>query len=671
MLAALLILGAANAAPATVPPPAAPPAPPAATAALTLQQRFDKAMELAQSDCVNAVPAFEELKTERAFQPSTLGGSMLLVHQGICLVQVGLHDLGETRIEQGLPGLRQKGDQFGVDIADAQVALGDVALARLDYAGAKGHFLAARAILDAIDPLGMNIRLAKATAFDGGPEPLGYAAEAIRLAEANRATSKDQLAAYHTIHARILLNQGQNKPAYDELKQALKLSGGLGLKVSLADIALRSDLAVAAQLSGDVSGAQEYLVYTGAGRMPDGRFGTALSMAPPVCGSETGLRPEDMAIVQFAVGKDGRVMAATTTYSRGSAQAAAAFGRAVSNWIWDPESIKMVPAFQLNAMYVELRCTETAQSVPGPLTPIRNRFAQWANDILKLDNDGTLLEPEVRSSWTDRLRALAASGGDANDLRAVAVNGLLAMIDPASPAKIDGYYTKALAAAAAAQAPQDAINGLEVAQASFRAFGPLASAAPRTGPAALAALLEKPGIAQDALAADTVRVQAATKPFDRPRLERWKDYMQQTADDDRLPEHHPLRQLANLALANEAASRQDFATAQRHFAATGLTEEQCALIGPNPAVRRNGLTSDDFPAEALQYGFEGWVSVEFDIRDNGRTADLRPIVAYPPFIFNSAAMGGLRDSMFEASYRPAGGNACSASRRNVVFGIPR
>lgn len=619
--------------------------------------------------CVEALSRLESLETTAAFKNGSLARSMLNIQKGRCHIKMGNFDVGEAAIEQGLPGLRKAGSQFNGDVADALLSLGDAELSRWDYAAAKAHYLEAKAIPDALDPMVIAPRLIKVTAFDGGDEPLNYAAEAIRLAETRPGTSKEQLAAYHTLHARILLNQGQNQAAFDELKQALALTGGLDLTVSLADIALRSDLAVAAQLSGNDDAARKYLAYTGAGRTEKDRFPKAMNMDPPVCGSQSGLQPDDMAIVSFAIAGDGHVSGASTIYSRGSAEVAGAFARAVSNWLWDPEAIKGIPPYILNGVHVELRCTQVASSVPDIFSPLRDRFLKWAGGVLALDSPDTLLTRPGRSAMISRLRAMAAADENAPpSLRTVAISGLMAIMESVSALKQDGHFEKALKIGRANQAPQDVINWMEFEQLNNRAlFGRWTQGMPKAKLADVFALTQKPAISGDALVADTIKIFVA-KPYDtRMRPVEWLDLLKQVAADDRLAAHHPLRQHANLLLANEAAKNKDFEAARRYFDATGLTEEQCALIGARPAMRSSGL---DFPGTAMQYGFEGWVSVEYDIRNDGRTASLRPIVAYPPFIFNKAASGGLADSRFEASYRPTGGNACSANRSSIIFVFP-
>lgn len=147
--------------------------------------------------------------------------------------------------------------------------------------------------------------------------------------------------------------------------------------------------------------------------------------------------------------------------------------------------------------------------------------------------------------------------------------------------------------------------------------------------------------------------------------------LRRVADDSRLAEHHSLRQVALLRLANLTASDGKLDEAHAYFMKTGLSEEQCSLIGVNPAMRSSGASSSDFPMEALRYGFEGWVNLEFDINANGTTANARPVIAYPPFVFVDAASGMARDIRYQASYRPSDSLACSAYRETIRFQIPQ
>jgi len=177
-------------------------------------------------------------------------------------------------------------------------------------------------------------------------------------------------------------------------------------------------------------------------------------------------------------------------------------------------------------------------------------------------------------------------------------------------------------------------------------------------------------VAADALADDTLLLLKASGAPTLAQRGATTARLTRVAEDGRLPDHHPLRQVALLRLANLAATDGKLEDAHGYFSRTGLSEEQCSLIGVEPAMKSSGASSNDFPAEALRFGFEGWVDLEFDINANGTTAHARPVVAYPPFVFVDAATGMARNIRYQASFRPSNALACSAHQETISFHIP-
>ncbi len=98
------------------------------------------------------------------------------------------------------------------------------------------------------------------------------------------------------------------------------------------------------------------MAMTGAGRVPDGNFDPGAAMMPPDCGGEAGLKPQDMAIVQFSIRDDGTVLLAETIYAEGGGAVALAFAQAARSWSWSVEQVKAIPSFLRYNVRVELRC---------------------------------------------------------------------------------------------------------------------------------------------------------------------------------------------------------------------------------------------------------------------------------------------------------------------------
>lgn len=667
----LLILALASGAPSAA--TAQPPAPQAAAAAgQTLQQDFDAATAASNDGrCADAVPLFEALEKDRRVAPGSMPAAAIAARKGKCLIALGRYNEGKASITAGLAKLEAAGESFSGDVYDAQMSLGLAALHDYDFASAEAHYNAALKLMNGMARLPALVGLAKATAYDGTNAPLAYAEEAIRIVDSQPKPDKQLRATFMTLHARTLLDQGQNAAAYDELKQALKLTGGLTQKVTLDQVATRGDLAMAALLLGKRDDAHLYLAYTGAGRIAESPFGRAETMDAPVCGSETGLRPEDEAVVEFSIEKDGRVSNAQTVYTRGDREVAAAFASAVRKWYWDPVSLAKIPPFYLAASRIELRCTRAGADAPGVFSPLKERLFSWARTQLMpidltTDSDpvstlnSILSEPDVRGKPARFVAAkvllsdFSASGGDRGPL-----DDALAVARASSlPAQVISAL-QAFAAVSSTPWAKEASENVNLKQEMpVYAKGLFDSA-------------ERPEFANDALAADTLRLAGAQDAH-------WfKDptpivaELKLVADDNRLEQHDPLRQVANLQLADLAAQAHDLDAAHAYFERTGLTEEQCSLLGVHPALRASNASSSDYPTQALAMGFEGWARVEFDIKADGKTVGGRTVIAYPPFVFSDGATAMSKDFVFESSYRPGGNMACSADHEEISFKIPQ
>lgn len=627
----------------------------------TLQQDFDEASaDASEGKCESAILKFEALERSNKVKAGSLPAAAIAVRKGTCAIKLWRSNADEPAIQAGLVTLEKAGSDFDGDIADGWSALGDAAFRRYDYASATNGYENALTRLTGEYRLNVLTKLSKATAFDENAQALTYADEGIKIISAMPKPSKDSLAAFHTLHARTLLNQGNADAAYKELKTALTLSGGLTDKTTLSEVALRSDLAIAAMLVGKKDDARLYLAYTGAGRIEKSPFKRAASMNAPLCGEETGLRPDDLAVVEFGIADDGTVSSAQTVYSRGGPEVAAAFGKAVNEWYWKPEDIAAIPPFYRLLTRVELRCSNVLASGPGVMGPLRERFLSWAMTHLPLTAALDMSDTKLREILHLYVDERSKPSGDVAKIAAL---GWLANVEPASGQKRVAMVDEALGLVPKAPVPQEVVNWLRIVRL-------LASTEERHEDLrALLTLSDDPAISSDALAADTLRLQAARGRM-TAKLKEAPALLEKVAQDDRLPLHHPLRQLAWLDLAGKAAADGNRATAQDYFKRTGLTDEQCALLGESPTLKRTNVSSNDYPTEALMMGFEGWVQTEHDIMTDGKTTNIRPIIAYPPLIFVDSATGMTKGLQYDVSFRPGSSLACSANRQTFNFVIP-
>ncbi len=421
---------------------------------------------------------------------------------------------------------------------------------------------------------------------------------------------------------------------------------------------MRSDLSLAALMLGRRAEARRYLAYTGAGRITESPFASAISMDPPSCGEETGLNPNDFAVVEFGIADDGSVTGAQTVYSQGGPKVAAAFARAVSEWYWLPESLTRIPPFYRLVTRVELRCSTADGSAPGIAKPISDRFTEWALPLLDIDRASATDQDSAIALLRERV-ARPEQPGDAR--QRIAASGQLALLDPRRNAQTVASLDRAIEIAGANGVEAEIVNSLRVMRLMMLPFTKVKGSTvrfARIADAEFQTLIDDPAIAQDVLALNTVRLLWS---------KRNTETLRQVADDNRLAEQHPLRQVALLALANDAKQSGNYEIAHRYFERTGLTEEQCALIGMRPEMKRGGASSSDYPDEALRMGFEGWVNLEFDVTADGKTADARAVIAYPPFVFVDAATKMASGMRYESTYRPEGGIACNAQRETIKF----
>ena len=639
---ALLALGQAAGAPAA-----------AAAGAPTLQQRFDQATQLANDNrCAEAIAIFDAIAPRLAKSP--VATAALRVRKGGCLIYLTRAVEGAAMIRAALPVLEGQGASFADEVIDARVRLAREARARFDYdaAVADGRAALARATGAArVRPL---MLLASLLMFDHDGAALAYAQEARAIALADPGLSKKDVANVQTIYARVLMNEGRDKEAYTVLKDSLVKRGGLTSRVGLDDVATRSDLAIAALRNKDMENARQYLAYTGAGRMADAPYAKAVSMQPPTCADVPGLTPQDVAIVEYSLTDHGRVVGAVPIFTTAKRAAAIAFAQAVSDWSWRSDDVTSIKPFFRLASRVELRCLKTP-AAPALTTPLVDATTAW------------IAQQGVASpAWADLSdaaalplqRAAMNEGSEAARFAALFALMRNAVVPADERARLAG---QALAQATALRAPV-----------AVRALASISAIYEDTNAyrAALRLLLADPAFAADPLSAATVRVLIALPGYRRSPPDDAAQLLAAVIAEPGLPERHPLKIAAMLQQANVRAAKGDLAGAKQAFAATGLTTEQCSLLGITPAMRSIGTTGNDFPMEAQRFEFEGWVSTEFDISADGRTIAPRAVVAYPPFVFDEAATDIMRDSRFTSSFRPEGALACAGRQHSVVFRQP-
>ncbi|PAX09628.1 hypothetical protein [Sphingomonas lenta] len=643
--AALLAVGAAQ-------QPASP------SARQSAQQLFDAAAaHEAKKDWAGAAAAWERL--ERAAGNNKRTRAIAGVRKGNALYNLDQDDAAVAALRSSLAGLPTGDPTLREDRYQAHLILGRVAERSLDYATAAKEYAAAETLGDAPSlKLGAMVRLAATQTF---LDPVAAAATLDR-ADAIMApiqVAPETKAVFARRRAILQLNRGDFAGARDHATRAVRLLGGLTTRVNLEDVAARGDAALAFLLGGQAEKAREYMAYTGAGRVPGG-FGPGAEMKPPPCGGEAGLKPTDVAVIEFSIGDRGEVTLATPIYAAGGPSVALEFARVAREWSWSPEGVKKLPAFFRNNARVEMRCS-TAFERPSVGDLLEADLGAWltTKDASMPDEDGAAAALAER----DRATYAAAQARGGTDVALIGPAYRLVYNRVVPREESHDAARRALAAAVANGAPPTARLALELAVRGTEGAQTWHGVRWRNR---LHETLADPVYAADPRARAVTRLMLA----DAEGGDDARPHLTAVADDAALAAADPLKvgALIRLASLEHAEGRPDAARAA--FARSGLAADQCALVDKTPDMLSSGAGSDDFPMEAARWGFEGWVSTEYDIAANGRTQGVRAVLSYPPFVFSPAGEGVFRSARFEKTFRPDGGLGCGAQGGRVRFEMP-
>ena len=663
MIAAALLAG--EAVPAAAPPAAVP----AAAPKLSLQAQFDAATAAQEAGRYDeAVAGFAALEQLPSVRKNALVLSTVLMRKGASLIELGRVDEAEAAFIAGLRIAPSDKPELRNDRFLAEQSLGVIAMNRLDYAAAAARF---RQSLDlAADPVGKAtalMGLARATTFDPGDDSIHYADQAIEIAMALPVKDKQgkrSLADLQTIRARTMLNHGRIEDAYSILRKAVSEEGGLDLHVNASEIITRSDLAIAALLSGDREGARKYLAYTGAGRIAEAPFKSAARLVSPPCGGPANLQPNDVAVIEFSINPDGSVEGARPIYASVNGPAALEFARTVSGWSWRPGDVAKIPPLFRAVTRVELRCsTSAARPALGQFL-----FGELEDWLAKSHVDPVPAAANDAAALRLLPAELAKREATGNGVSAIPILRRLAENPIVTPEQTIAWRTRARDLALTAGAPLGAETALEIELVYGRQQW--SRAGTEDYRAALRTLLVRPGVGDSAVVSDTLKIMIADPLYLLPAPSDASNLLKAVADDTRLSPRHQLRIAALVRLAAIQAASGDPAGAAASYEQTGLQAHQCSLLDSAPVLLRSNATSSDFPMEALSWGFEGWVKTEYDILPDGKTAAQRAIVAYPPFVFRDAAIGVTKGIAYAKSYRPDGSAGCGGAHQSIDFVIP-
>ena len=651
--------------------------------AQTLQQEFDAAqLLLDKGDARGAAAAFRGVlrrMPNAAADPKNRTVAIIRSGLGQALLLMGDTRGAMTAFEQALPALPDQTVDDRQAKASVLQYVGRIHELNIDYPKARESLQRSLAMnafaAEHKTTLITQLTLARVALFDDPALALRTLGEAMpglkdELGGGAKGQKRDILGEAYALQGRIHLNRGELREAREWYFRALSLAGGLTRKLSVADTRIRSDLAIVHHLLGEAEEVPRFLAYTGAGRGEAEDIGYGADTPLPACGPMTGIRPDDMAIIEFGIGSDGRVVGVQPIYAT-RRDVAAEFARAVSGWSWQPEVAVKLDPFWRAAVRIELRCSN-AGATPGLQAALQPRIWDW----LKSRGGGVKRAP-ADAEALPILRRELASRLAAHGENSVEVLGLLMELSQnalIAPKERLGYLQRASAIAATVGAPPSVQVYIDVEVAKWAVAQVTPDGWASRARPALMALIEKLDAAgpASAMAAAFVRMELAETFEASGHSSADAIYRQVIGQPENvLPAGHPFRQAALLRLASSAAAQRRGAEATALAQSTGLTPEQCALVDVRPLRTGGRISSGDFPNEALRWGFNGFIEVSYDINVDGRPINPRTVMAYPPFIFSEATEKAIRKLRFQPFANVGNKVGCADRLQRVRYSTPR
>lgn len=624
----------------------------------TIQQAFDAATELLDGGkYADALTAWDKLEPRVTSKPRSL--ALVRLRKGLTLDRLDRRDEAVASIRAALGVLPANDPTMRADRLEGFNLLGKVAETSLDYATAADNYRQAEAL--AATPAEHLATLRGLIETETFVDSDAAVADFSRVHQwlADPSIDNSARAELKRVESQLLLNRGNFAGARTAAGEGVKLLGGLTSKTDLNDVAARSNYAIAAMMLGKREDAREYMAYTGAGRVPTGLFDPAVQMTSPDCGGDSDLRPDDMAVVEFSIGEDGTIILASPVYASRGGKVALQFTRAVRGWSWTPEQVKALPAFFRYRARVELRCS-TEFPKPSLLDYLDKSLTKWLDQRgidtpLKRDGADAALVAAERKELADLEKAKGADSlALVPMLHVLSRNTVVNLEESAGFAQRESAILMANKAPAIARLSAD----LRVWQGKnsdswggrryFRILDAAASSEPYADDPEARAVLR-------------LMMSDAARAFDK---ERSLALLDQVATEAALPAEDGFKVGALIRKASILAQRGDLAAAKAVYAQTGTTADQCSLIDSSPRFLGAGGV---FPDEAKAWGFEGWVSVQFDVGADGRTINQRAVISYPPFIFTEAGDFTLKTARYEKAFRPDGGIGCGGITQRVRF----
>lgn len=492
--------------------------------------------------------------------------------------------------------------------------------------------------------------------------------------------SMTQLAYLQSLRGRVDLVDGRPAEALGWFQKAGRAAGGTSTtRVSVADVRVRSDLAIAHHLAGNREEHQRAVAFSGAGMLVSEGFNIAATTPLPPCAPVTGLDPQDVAVIEFAIGDDGRVRGATPVYARRAdgkrslddAGPESLFTQAVRRWAWNETDVGKLDGFWRQSVRVELRCLTDREgdaiidSFDPQIEALRTAWGlepfSWSSNLAQdlrrareaLKRDEATLGPTARQLLVP-LSAISDNPTAPVEERMAARRRQIELLGRhGAPADLVMLDRARLATAE--------VRARDIQDRGARQAAYVAALAPL--------LAEEEAARPTSRTAHYLRLELAERAETRVATDRARAYLERivATPEAELGKADPIRTAALLRLSNLSAATGDAAGAAQALAATGLTPEQCALVDVRPMPLNQRVTAETFPKEAARWGSSGFARLAYDLTPAGVPTNIRTVIAAPPFVFGPASEAAQARFRYKPVFRPENSLGCVNSTQMFRF----
>ncbi len=640
---------------------------------LTLQQQFDAGeVAINSRDWPKAEAIYTALETRVSLKSTT---SKILpviqIRKGLAIYHQGTLNDAERLISSALAKINIADPTLRSDRLEGLDVLGTIAASRFNYPEAIQRYRDAIELAEgANSKIQLLVKMSRIEIFVDPQQALTDINSSFALVTGKSKVDLDNLGVLRDIRGRVLLNLGRVKEARADFSSAIRLLGGLETgKFDLNDASARSDGAIGALLAKDDDTAKRLLAYSGAGDQGKQGFQLGSALSVPDCGGPNGPSPQDVAVIELSIGDDGNVVTALPIYFSGKPLTAITFAKEVSAWRWNPQELSKIDKFFRYMTRVELRCTSVFNR-PNASTLLAAEFEKWlagvlSTDARELEVDGVTGFQQLKQELSLRE---ATHGPQSPKLLGLLV--LLSLNSAVGLEQATEYSRRAYEISQTVKTPASVQAYLGLSYWKFLDRGYKLYENPVAYQREITKALSDQKISSDATATGALRVALFDSYNKSTRVSNGQATLQPLVDDPAREPNDPFRVAALVRLANLSYGGGNLDKARQLFEKSGLSAQQCALVDAKPAISAGNITSNDYPIEALRWGFTGWTMVEFDIDADGKTLNTRPIVSWPPFVFGDIAAAGIKKFRYEQSYRPGGGLGCGGQRQSVRYQIP-